>query len=131
MDNIDGAKNRLQEYCQQRCMPLPIYYTLEKAGPDHSPLFQVRLDVWRIISVIIFLGIQVEVIVDGMAFTGEWASRKRDAEKFAAMEALININKPPSPPKAVINHETKDPCDFFEKLNLTTEEQENESMECD
>jgi hypothetical protein len=40
--DIEYAKNRLQEYCQQRYLPLPVYYTLEKTGPDHSPLFQVR-----------------------------------------------------------------------------------------
>jgi dsRNA-specific ribonuclease len=43
--DIDGAKNRLQEYCQQRYLPLPVYYTLEKNGPDHSPMFQVRSDI--------------------------------------------------------------------------------------
>jgi hypothetical protein len=66
-----------------------------------------------------------------MSFVGDWASRKREAEKLAAMEALISINKPPSPPKTIITHPTKDPCDLFEKLNLTTKEQEIESMECD
>lgn len=40
--DIEGAKNRLQEYCQQRHIPLPIYTTLEKLGPDHAPEFQVR-----------------------------------------------------------------------------------------
>jgi hypothetical protein len=66
-----------------------------------------------------------------MSFIGDWASRKREAEKLAAMEALINIHKPPSPPKMTIIHETKDPCDWLEKLNLTTEEQKLEPMECD
>jgi hypothetical protein len=66
-----------------------------------------------------------------MTFAGEWASRKREAEKSAAMEALININKPPSPPKTISNNETKDPSDWLGKLNLTTEEQQVEQMECD
>ena len=66
-----------------------------------------------------------------MSFVGDWASKKREAEKLAAMEALISINKPPSPPKTIIINETKDPCDWFEKLNLTTEEQKIEAMECD
>jgi len=51
-----------------------------------------------------------------MTFAGEWASRKREAEKSAAMEALININKPPSPLKTISNNETKDPSDWLEKL---------------
>ena len=42
--DLDGAKNRLQEYCQQRNLPLPIYSLIEKAGPDHSPMFSVRID---------------------------------------------------------------------------------------
>lgn len=41
--SLDVAKNRLQEYCQQLYLPLPVYQTLEKAGPDHSPLFQVTV----------------------------------------------------------------------------------------
>ena len=48
--SLDGAKNRLQEYCQQRYLPLPVYQTLEKAGPDHSPLFQVRVQIVRMMS---------------------------------------------------------------------------------
>ncbi len=59
-----------------------------------------------------------------MTFVGDWASRKREAEKSAAMEALISINKPPSPPKTIPNLETKDPADWFEKLNLKPEEQQ-------
>ncbi len=70
-----------------------------------------------------------------MSFVGDWASRKREAEKLAAAEALISINKPPSPPKTIINQETKDPCDWFDKLNLAAEEQQQqqqvESMEID
>ena len=45
--SVDSAKNQLQEYCQQRYLPLPVYFTLEKAGPDHSPLFQVRAGMWE------------------------------------------------------------------------------------
>ena len=40
--DVECAKNRLQEYCQGRYLPLPVYNLLEKAGPDHSPLFQVK-----------------------------------------------------------------------------------------
>ena len=38
--DVDCAKNRLQEYCQGRYLPLPVYDLLEKAGLDHSPMFK-------------------------------------------------------------------------------------------
>ena len=43
--DVDGAKNCLQEYCQGQYLPLPVYNLLEKAGPDHSPMFQVKFHV--------------------------------------------------------------------------------------
>ena len=39
---VDSAKNCLQEYCQERHLPFPVYNLLEKAGPDHCPTFQVE-----------------------------------------------------------------------------------------
>ncbi|CAF1622223.1 unnamed protein product [Adineta ricciae] len=111
--DVDGAKNRLQEYCQQRNLPLPIYSLIEKTGPDHSPMFQV------------------EVMVDGMTFIGDQSTKKRVAEKLAALEALDYINKPPSPPKKIVNQQTKDPFTLFESMNLEDESAEIESMECD
>ena len=66
-----------------------------------------------------------------MSFIGDWASKKREAEKLAAMEAFIGINKPPSPPEIITNFDKKGPSDWLEKLHLVTEEQQIESMECD
>jgi hypothetical protein len=66
-----------------------------------------------------------------MVFVGDWASKKREAEKLAAVEALISIYQPPSPPKEISNLETEDPCVWFGNLNLTVEEQQIEPMECD
>ncbi|CAF1331928.1 unnamed protein product [Adineta ricciae] len=111
--DVDDAKNRLQEYCQQRNLPLPIYSLIEKTGPDHSPMFQV------------------EVIVDGMTFIGDRSTKKRVAEKLAASEALDYINKPQSPPKKIVNQQTKDPFTLFQSLNLEDESTEIESMEYD
>jgi hypothetical protein len=70
-------------------------------------------------------------MVDEMTFVSDWASKKREAEKLAALEALISINKPPSRPKNLVNQETKDTCISFEKLDLAAEQQQNEPMECD
>ncbi|CAF1229088.1 unnamed protein product [Rotaria magnacalcarata] len=108
--DVNCAKNRLQEYCQRHYIPLPVYTLLEKAGADHSPMFQV------------------EVEVNGMIYTGEWAPKKRDAEKLAALEAWISIHRPPSPIKTTHTCETNDPCVLLEKINLE-EEQNIESME--
>lgn len=67
-----------------------------------------------------------------MSFIGDWASKKREAEKLAAMEAFIGIHKPPSPPEIVTHFdEKKDPSDWLEKLHLVTEDRQIESMDCD
>lgn len=65
-----------------------------------------------------------------MTFVGDWASKKREAEKLAACEAITYIHKPPSPPKTVLQGEKKDPLNDFQQLNLKTEESDDEMMEC-
>lgn len=39
------ARTALQEWAQQRGKPLPVYETLEQSGPDHNPVFTVRVSV--------------------------------------------------------------------------------------
>lgn len=39
------AKTALQEWAQQRGLPLPDYDTLETSGPDHSPVFRIQVSV--------------------------------------------------------------------------------------
>ena len=39
------AKTRLQEWAQERKLRLPVYQTLAREGPPHSPIFTVRVSV--------------------------------------------------------------------------------------
>lgn len=39
------AKTRLQEWAQERKLALPVYQTLSREGPPHSPTFTVRVSV--------------------------------------------------------------------------------------
>ncbi len=39
------AKTALQEWAQGRGLPLPVYQLLGRSGPDHSPVFQMRVEV--------------------------------------------------------------------------------------
>lgn len=39
------AKTALQEWAQQRALPLPVYDTLAAEGPDHNPVFTVQVTV--------------------------------------------------------------------------------------
>lgn len=39
------AKTALQEWAQARSRPLPAYEVVERSGPDHDPLFTVRVSV--------------------------------------------------------------------------------------
>lgn len=64
-----------------------------------------------------------------MLYIGKWASKKRDAEKLAALEALINIHSPPVPAKATSTVQKSDPCILLQNMNLE-EEQNIETMDC-
>ena len=60
------AKRALQELCQQRGLPLPVYELLTEEGPSHAKHFVVR------------------VIVDGDPLAQGEGGRKADAEQMAA-----------------------------------------------
>lgn len=40
-----NARNALQEYCQQRALPVPHYEIVAHEGPDHAPTFKARVRV--------------------------------------------------------------------------------------
>ena len=63
------AKSRLQEWCQKRRIPLPVYRLLEVTGPPHSHTFMV-----------------VAQLPDGMEAKGHGATKKE-----AEMEAASNL----------------------------------------
>jgi hypothetical protein len=65
-----------------------------------------------------------------MVYTGDWAPKKREAEKLAALEAWTSIHRPPLPPtKFTSTNKTNDPCVLLQKMNLE-EEQAIEEMDC-
>lgn len=64
------AKTRLQEWAQARGLPLPFYQETARSGPDHAPLFTLRVS-----------------LADGRSAEAEGRS-KRMAEQAAA-EALL------------------------------------------
>lgn len=68
-------KTELQEWVQARGLDLPLYDIIDKIGPDHSPVFVIRLS------------------IEGVApLTAEGAS-KRQAEKTAARIMLKKLKK--------------------------------------
>lgn len=74
MERLSGtlrdAKTTLQEWAQGRGLPTPAYVTISRSGPDHAPIFTVRVTVSPTLS-------------------GEGAGKsKRDAEQEAAAAVL-------------------------------------------
>jgi ribonuclease-3 len=66
------AKTALQEWAQARGLPPPLYRDLDRAGPDHAPVFSVEAR-----------------LEDGRAAGGRAASKR--AAQQAAAEALLAI----------------------------------------
>lgn len=73
----EDPKTRLQEWAQQRGLPLPEYKLLSRTGSDHKPLFEI------------------EVSVEGQGTAVASAASKRSAEKDAAALMLLHIEGAP------------------------------------
>lgn len=69
-------KTALQEWAQARGKPLPRYETVSRTGPDHDPVFEVR------------------VVVEGVPPVAAKGASKRVAEKQAAAGMLAAIDQP-------------------------------------
>ncbi|KAJ7560454.1 hypothetical protein O6H91_04G130800 [Diphasiastrum complanatum] len=74
LDETGVCKNLLQETSQRAGVPLPVY-TTTRSGPGHMPLFSCAVE------------------VAGMAFTGDAAKTKKQAEKNAAMAAWSTLKQ--------------------------------------
>jgi len=73
----EDPKTRLQEWAQQRGLPLPEYKLLGRSGSDHKPVFEI------------------EVHVQGQGAAVASAASKRAAEKDAAGKMLMKIEGTP------------------------------------
>lgn len=67
---LRDAKTQLQEWAQARGLPLPVYHTVSRAGPDHAPVFRI------------------EAIVEGLPSAIGDGPSKRAAEQAAASAFL-------------------------------------------
>lgn len=70
------SKTRLQEWAQSRGLPLPVYQTIGREGPAHSPKFAVQ------------------VSVEGVGTAEGRGSSKRAAEQLAAGELMKRLQPP-------------------------------------
>ena len=70
------AKTSLQEWAQARAMPPPVYVETARSGPDHAPVFTLRV-----------------TVADGR-FAEATASSKRAAEQVAARLLLSEVDGP-------------------------------------
>lgn len=67
---VEDYKTRFQEYCQRHHDMLPRYVTVRESGPDHQKIFEV------------------EVQIDGKVVGAGQGHSKKEAEQFAAQQAL-------------------------------------------
>lgn len=66
-------KTQLQEWCQARSLPLPRYNLVERAGPDHNPVFTI------------------EAIVETKGSAQASGPAKRQAEQAAGADLLARL----------------------------------------
>ncbi|MDF1799777.1 MAG: ribonuclease III [Planctomycetota bacterium] len=72
--HTQNHKQRLQEWAQSGGGQPPSYELLQKRGDDHRRSFQIRAD------------------VHGRSFPAAWGRTRREAEAFAAREAMLQLS---------------------------------------
>lgn len=72
-EDARDAKTALQEWAQARGMPPPRYEEVARSGPDHAPIFRIRVS-----------------LATGQAVEAE-AKAKRQAEQAAAKDLLVRL----------------------------------------
>lgn len=77
-ENAREAKTALQEWAQAKGMPPPNYTVAGREGPDHAPVFSIRV-----------------TLADGRAATATGAGTKRAIEQAAARRLLAEIEGQP------------------------------------
>lgn len=77
-ENAREAKTALQEWAQAKGMPPPTYTVAAREGPDHAPVFSIRV-----------------TLADGQAATATGAGTKRAIEQAAARLLLAEIEGQP------------------------------------
>lgn len=78
-DNVGNFKSLLQQYAQREFGSTPIYQLVDEKGPDHSKCFKVSAQIGR------------------DRYAAAWGRNKKEAEQFAARNALCELNGEAAP----------------------------------
>lgn len=73
-ENAREAKTELQEWAQGHGMPPPVYEVTDRKGPDHAPVFTIRV-----------------TLADGRSASASGSGTKRNIERAAARDLLSRI----------------------------------------
>jgi len=84
---LKNAKTTLQEFCQNQFFDTPIYKLIKKSGPDHEPMFTVRVTIKPGENKIDFENVFDEYAFKGRGiYTEGMGPKKKIAEMIAAEE---------------------------------------------
>lgn len=72
-EHQENYKSLLQQYAQQNERSTPVYELLDEKGPDHDKCFESA------------------VLIGGKRFRSAWGNSKKEAEQFAAYNALCEL----------------------------------------
>lgn len=74
---MTNYKGRLNEYCQQNNLPMPIYSVGQLDGPSHAPIYKL---------------VEVEIVGKGKFTINGHFSKKKEAEQEAAKNAIFKLH---------------------------------------